>query len=203
MLAVLRTMKSIISKDSESLSLFSVCRSCMALMPMGVAALPRPKKFASRFRLMDVIAGWSPGMSLKSRLIRGRNAWAIWWISPESSMTLAMPSHRETIPRRKIDISTAALAPSNMALVTASGPPEKNAATMLTAIRTTQTKFILRDSIRWYFYYYQTYMRLLAKGWDTGCGMPFPPRDRAAAGRAAYPDPPRRYPASRPPPARR
>jgi len=36
---------------------FSFCSSCIALMPIGVAALPSPSRFALMFDMMYPIAG--------------------------------------------------------------------------------------------------------------------------------------------------
>jgi hypothetical protein len=56
-LAVLMTMKSIISEVIFSDSLFKDCRSCMAWIPRGVAAFPKPKRLARKFKVMEAIEG--------------------------------------------------------------------------------------------------------------------------------------------------
>ena len=70
MLAVFTTMKTIISKVMVSLPGCKALRSCMALIPRGVAAFPSPKRLASKFKVMEVIAGCSGGIFLKSRLTK-------------------------------------------------------------------------------------------------------------------------------------
>jgi hypothetical protein len=57
MLDVLITINSIISNVITSFSSDNDCRSFMAFIPSGVAALPTPNRFARKFRVMDVIDG--------------------------------------------------------------------------------------------------------------------------------------------------
>ncbi len=50
---------------------FSVSSSCMARMPNGVAAFPRPSTLAETFMTMAPMAGWPSGTSGKSRRSTG------------------------------------------------------------------------------------------------------------------------------------
>ena len=98
----------------------SFSSSRMALIPMGVAALPRPRVLAAMFMIMALMAGCSAGTSGKRRTITGLRARAMARIIPPASTTRISPSHRAMGPMRPMARVTALLAASKEALVTAS-----------------------------------------------------------------------------------
>ena len=91
--------------------------SSMALMPMGVAALARPKALAAKFRIIADIAGWSAGTSGKRRTMAGRMARATSRISPPASAILTSPSQNAITPISPMESSAAPRAPSKDAAV--------------------------------------------------------------------------------------
>ena len=94
----------------------SACKSFIALIPSGVAALSRPRILAARLRVMDEIAGWPGGTSGISRVNRGDSSRASPATSPLASPTATMPSHRAISPIRPIASSTDRPAISNRAV---------------------------------------------------------------------------------------
>src|SRR5665647_2822563 len=59
---VLRAMKVHMASDASCWTpRLSCCNSCMAFIPKGVAALPKPNILALRFRIIAPMAGWSEG----------------------------------------------------------------------------------------------------------------------------------------------
>ena len=113
---VLSTRNRICASLATRGSGFRVCRSFMALMPSGVAALSRPRMFADRFRVMDEIAGWPAGTPGISRVNSGDRALASLSIRPLASPMATMPSHRAIRPTRPIARSTDSPAMSNSAV---------------------------------------------------------------------------------------
>ena len=95
-----------IASVAVSFCLFSSCNSFIAFSPIGVAALPSPSILAAIFNTIDPIAGWSLGTFGKSLIMIGLSAFAIIWMSPESSAIFIIPSQRAIIPIRPNAIST-------------------------------------------------------------------------------------------------
>lgn len=85
--------------------------SFIASMPKGVAALPRPKKFAARFRVMGAAAEPTFGMSSRSgfSILRDKAV-----TSPARSATFIIPSQRMYEPASPSMSSNAESAPSSM-----------------------------------------------------------------------------------------
>ncbi len=83
----------------------------MASKPKGVAALPSPKKFAARLRVMGAAAAPTFGISLRS----GASTFdASASIRPERFATFIIPSHSKYEPASESMSSTAEFAPSSM-----------------------------------------------------------------------------------------
>ena len=91
------------------LSLIS-CSSCIALSPMGVAALSRPSMLAEKFMNMVPITGCPLGISGKMRHNTGLNNLARADTSPPFSPIFIIPIHSESTPVRPKEISNAVLA---------------------------------------------------------------------------------------------
>ena len=94
---------------------FSVSSSCMARMPKGVAALPRPRTLADMFRIMAPMAGCSAGTSGKRRTMRGRTVRAMMTSRPPASATFMSPRKRAMTPTSPMARVTALPADSTMA----------------------------------------------------------------------------------------
>ena len=92
-----------------------LCRSFMALIPSGVAALSRPRILADRFRVIEEIAGCPAGTSGIRRVNSGDRARASLSIRPLASPMATMPSHRAMRPTRPMASSTDSAAMSNRA----------------------------------------------------------------------------------------
>src|SRR5690606_8308411 len=93
----------------------SSCSECMALMPIGVAALSRPRILAAKFMLICPSAGWPLGTSGIRRRNRGSSTRASRRISPAFSAMARNPSHRVMVPTSTRMISTLSRAMSNRA----------------------------------------------------------------------------------------
>ena len=87
--------------------LFSLSSSWIALMPNGVAALPRPIMLAAMLRIIALIAGLSSGTSGKSRRMTGRTARAMVAIRPPFSATRINPRKNAMTPTSPMARSTA------------------------------------------------------------------------------------------------
>ena len=79
---------------------FSASSSIIALMPNGVAALPKPSMLEVILRIIMLMAGCSAGTSGKSQHITGRNPRANACRSPPSCRTRISPSQRAITPTR-------------------------------------------------------------------------------------------------------
>ena len=101
-LDVLIARNKAIAFDAVPLHGFSLSSSCMARMPNGVAALPRPRAFADIFRIIAPIAGWFAGTSGNNRTISGRIVFAITVSMPPSSATFINPRKNAITPIRPI-----------------------------------------------------------------------------------------------------
>ena len=86
---------------------FSVCNSCMAFRPTGVAALSRPSMLAEMFMKMLPRAGWPLGISGNSLVSTGVSPRARRFTSPLSSPIFRIPIHRVSVPVRPRVISKA------------------------------------------------------------------------------------------------
>ena len=90
-----------------SFSLFTLCSSCMAFRPMGVAALSRPSMLAEMFMKMEPSAGCPLGISGKRRVNTGLRKRASRLINPLSSPTFISPIHKVSVPVSPRHISKA------------------------------------------------------------------------------------------------
>ena len=101
------------------LAALSDSSSCMARMPNGVAALPRPSTLAAMLRIIAPIAGWSAGTSGNSRCISGRTSRAMITSRPPASATFISPRNRAMTPTRPMARVTEPAAPSIIAVASA------------------------------------------------------------------------------------
>ena len=99
---------------------FSLSSSCMARMPKGVAALPRPSTLAEMFMIIAPIAGWSAGTSGNSRTMSGRTVLAMIASKPPASATFMRPRNSAMTPTSPIASVTDPFAASIMARPSAS-----------------------------------------------------------------------------------
>ena len=99
---------------------FSLSSSCIARIPKGVAAFPRPRALADMLRIMAPMAGCSGGTSGNNRTISGRIRRARIVSMPPASAILTRPKKRVITPTRPMASSTAPDADSTIALETAS-----------------------------------------------------------------------------------
>ena len=123
---------------AESLSVLSVCRSSMALMPSGVAALFRPSTLAATASTREPAAGCPAGTSGNSQRTTGRSTRPSSETRPAASAIRMMPSQSAMIPTRPMAICTAVAADSTAPLVTASAVPLNAATTSAIAMRPNQ-----------------------------------------------------------------
>ena len=93
----------------------SLSSSCMARIPKGVAAFPRPRAFEDRFSIMAPMAGCSGGTPGKRRTISGRIRRATSVNMPPASATFMSPRNRVITPIRPRANSTDPPADSTMA----------------------------------------------------------------------------------------
>ncbi len=143
---VLIARKSTIALVAVPFVLLSASSSCIALMPNGVAALPRPSTLAAMFMIIAPMAGWSAGTSGKSRTITGRIIRASTSRPPAASSTFMSPRNSVIAPARLMARSTLPFAPSSAALPTAAivpGSPNA-AATTDTSTSPKKTMFMVR-----------------------------------------------------------
>ena len=88
---------------------------CAAFMPMGVAALPRPRKLAETFAASASSVSVSCEARGKSLPSAGRSSLDSADMTPERRMTSMTPHHRQIRPPVPIITCTAAGAPSSAA----------------------------------------------------------------------------------------
>ena len=93
----------------------SLLSSCIARMPKGVAALPKPSTLAEMFRIIAPMAGCSAGTSGNRRIISGRTVRAMITNSPPASATRIRPRNSAMTPTSPIANVTELLAASIMA----------------------------------------------------------------------------------------
>ena len=114
---------------------------CIAAKPKGVAALPKPNRFAERFMaIFPWISSWSR-YSGNSRQITGESALAIRRESPLSSAIFRNPSQAHMLPSNAMDNSTAAWAPSISAPESSPKFPVTRAQATLKAIMPNHIEF--------------------------------------------------------------
>ena len=108
------------------LCLFRLSKACMAFIPKGVAALPKPRMFDDMFIIMALMAGWSPGTSGKSRVITGFSLRAITLKRPAFSATFIKPNHRgwEAGSKPLIGSAIVAMAPAIVTVANVVGPQQ-------------------------------------------------------------------------------
>ncbi len=87
----------------------------MALIPKGVAALPRPSMLAAMFIVIAPMAGESDGTEGKRRRSTGRARRPSARTRPASSATFMRPSQSASTPARPMERVTARPADSAMA----------------------------------------------------------------------------------------
>ena len=116
---------------------FSSCSARMALRPMGVAALSRPKALAAKFSVIRPRAGWPRGTSGINRANRGDSHLASASTMPAFSAMRRNPSHMVRVPNSSTTTSTDSLAMANrdstMAANTCACPASSHWATAETA----------------------------------------------------------------------
>lgn len=100
----------IIASVAVSFSLLSVCSSCMAFSPKGVAALSRPSMLADTFMKMDPMAGCPFGTPGNRRQNNGDISRPKKPITPARSPIFIRPSHNDRMPVRPREISNAVAA---------------------------------------------------------------------------------------------
>ncbi|MNE30144.1 hypothetical protein D3C80_1236450 [compost metagenome] len=92
----------------------SSCSARMALRPMGVAALSRPRPLAAKLRVIRPRAGWPGGTSGISRANNGPRTLASHSTTPAFSAIFKKPSHRVRVPNSRTMTSTESLAMAKM-----------------------------------------------------------------------------------------
>ena len=118
-LEVLMARNSTMALVAVPLTGLSRSSSCMARMPKGVAALPRPSTLAEMFMIIAPMAGCSGGTSGNIRVISGRTSRAMVTSRPAASPTFMTPKNSAMTPIRPMASSTALRAPSMTAVVRA------------------------------------------------------------------------------------
>jgi len=118
-----------------------------ALMPAGVAALPKPSRFADTFDESASIASLSFAAVGKSRPRIGRRSRESFSDNPERRISSITPDQRHIIPHKERHRSTASLAPSAAAAETAGrlpfkAPKTREKITMSEIIRLNSIMFI-------------------------------------------------------------
>lgn len=106
---VLSTKNIIMGLVAVSFLLLSSCICCMALRPVGVAALSSPSMFEAIFMNMLPMTGWLRGISGKSLVKTGLSRRARRFTAPAFSPMRITPSHRASTPVRPSEISKAVL----------------------------------------------------------------------------------------------
>ncbi|MPM76492.1 hypothetical protein SDC9_123490 [bioreactor metagenome] len=107
-----------IAGEAVVLSLLILCNSFMAIKPAGVAAQPRPRKFAARFVAIYSMALWCLGTCGKRNFISGISFFAIPFIIPPFSAIFIIPHQNAMIPAMVIAKLTASLPPFIRLVVT-------------------------------------------------------------------------------------
>lgn len=92
-------------------------------MPMGVAALDKPKAFAAKAIAISPIAGESSGISLNNFLVTGLINFAIKAIRPHFSAIFIIPSQKAIIPIRENATLTDNSAPVSIEFTTSESLP--------------------------------------------------------------------------------
>ncbi len=115
-LAVLIARKSAIASVAVPGCGLSRSSSCIARMPNGVAALPRPSALAARFITIAPIAGCSAGTSRNRRVISGRIARARNTSRPPASATFIRPRNSAITPTSPSASVTASAAEATVAV---------------------------------------------------------------------------------------
>ena len=111
----------------------------MALMPKGVAALPRPSMFAEMLRIMALMAGCSAGTSGNRRTMTGRTRRASCRIMPPASRMRTNPSHSDMMPIKPMASVTAPFAAAMLASAAACICPDAPANSMPPMTNATKT----------------------------------------------------------------
>lgn len=112
-----------IAIDGEILCgvLFSLSSSCIALTPIGVAALPIPRTFALKFAVIASQAFFEA--SGNSLFIIGENAVSTICKRPASSPIFNIPVQKHIIPANDNKINTLSFAPFSIASVVSGSFP--------------------------------------------------------------------------------
>ena len=105
---VLSTKNIIMGLVAVSFLPFSSCICCIALSPVGVAALSSPSMLEAIFMKMLPMTGWFFGMSGNNFVNTGLSIRASTLTTPACSPIFIMPSHSASTPVRPSDISKAA-----------------------------------------------------------------------------------------------
>ncbi len=118
----------------------SSCSARMALSPIGVAALSRPKPLAAKFRVIKPNAGWPGGTSGIRRWNNGPSTLASHSTTPAFSAIFRKPSQRVRVPNSNTMTSTDNLAMAKMLSTMAAKipalPPTNHCASADTAATT-------------------------------------------------------------------
>lgn len=128
----------------EAVSLFglSFCSSCMALMPKGVTALPKPSMLALTVMTIAPIAGWLRGTLENKTRITGLSSRAKKRTIPACSAIFKTPSHKHITPINLKASATASSAALIALFVTISMRPFTAAQMIPATIKNIQTKLI-------------------------------------------------------------
>ncbi len=113
--AVFSTMNRICASVARSGCGFSVCSSCMAFRPSGVAALSSPSRLAETFITIAPCAGWPGGTPGNSCRSAGAASRASASTMPARSPMRRMPSHSAITPTSPMEMSKPVRAESNIA----------------------------------------------------------------------------------------
>ena len=108
--AVLMARNSTIALVAVPIRLLYLFSSSIALIPNGVAALPRPRMLAEMFRTIALMAGLPVGTVGKSSRMTGLTAREMLAINPASEATRIKPRKNAMIPISPIARSTASRA---------------------------------------------------------------------------------------------
>lgn len=105
-----KTTNIIIALLAFDLSVFISCSCCIALSPIGVAALSNPNIFAAIFISIDPNTGWFLGTCGNIRVKNGATPFPIVLTAPAFSPILIIPIHSARIPVKPSDSSNPVLA---------------------------------------------------------------------------------------------
>jgi hypothetical protein len=117
--AVLMARNNTIAFVAVPFSPLSLSSSSIALMPKGVAALPRPSMLLAMFMIIALIAGCSGGTVGNRRRMTGATARATSRSRPPSSATFISPRKNAITPISLREMSTALRESWRIALVSA------------------------------------------------------------------------------------